>query len=555
MKLTVKDKGVSYVKGGGANYSVYECEGWAITFADIYDKDTGYHFMTDWELSSKDESYVGNNINDLLPILNYIGKDLQVYSNNKKDCLIIYTNRLRDLYCYLYNYVTNTFLIDKLEKNIGYFQIGLIEFRQCFNKECKTTEDIVNWANNMWEYCFIPNNKVFITESAVSRYFIKESCREHKESLGKDIFPKNYAVYQYYKRSAHGGICYCAYPNEDLNNLIAVDLKSAYIYCYTLPMPITEGECIDPTLWHKTKKLTIGTYTITYSNTSDVVSTIRDKNDVAMSTTGEIVTQTFVLNNVDRDTIFEIIKVIDVECTELWSFESDRLPKAYIDVLLKCFAMKETTTGGERKVWKIALNGIYGNSLRNLTIKEFKNYNHKELVPQWGSFITAYCRKMVWSLGKTLKGWAYSDTDCIFCDNIDDNIKKINKFNKKTQATVKVLCDEYGYKYDDIKELGSFIVEDEIIRFRAIGHKQYAYKTKNDKVIVKAAGCERQENYDDSVFELEHMPIGNKQMEYALVTEPQQFGDLYAETTYTAIYTDNPDNFKALIFVREMRKT
>lgn len=555
MKITVKDKGVSYVKGGGANYSVYECEGWAITFNDVYDKDTGYHFMTDWELSSKDESYVGNNINDLLPILNYIGKDLQFYSNNKKDCLIIYTNRLRDLYCYLYNYVTNTFLIDKLEKNIGYFQIGLIEFRQCFNKECKTTEDIVNWANNMWKYCFIPNNKVFITESAVSRYFIKESCREHKESLGKDIFPKNYAVYQYYKRSAHGGICYCAYPNEDLNNLIAVDLKSAYIYCYTLPMPITEGECIDPTLWHKTKKLTIGTYTITYSNTSDVVSTIRDKNDVAMSTTGEIVTQTFVLNNVDRDTIFEIIKVIDVECTELWSFESDRLPKAYIDVLLKCFAMKETTTGGERKVWKIALNGIYGNSLRNLTIKEFKTYNHKELVPQWGSFITAYCRKMVWSLGKTLKGWAYSDTDCIFCDNIDDNIKKINKFNKKTQATVKVLCDEYGYKYDDIKELGSFIVEDEIIRFRAIGHKQYAYKTKNDKVIVKAAGCERQENYDDSVFELEHMPIGNKQMEYALVTEPQQFGDLYAETTYTAIYTDNPDNFKALIFVREMRKT
>lgn len=555
MKITVKDKGVSYVKGGGANYTVYECEGWAITFNDVYDKNTGCHFMTDWEIASKNESYVGNNITDLLPIIQYIGKDLQVYSVTKKDCLIIYTNRLRDLYCYLYNYVTNAFLIDKLEKNIGYFQVGCVEFRQCFNKECKTTEDIVNWANNMWEYCFIPNNKVFITESAVSRYFVKESCREHKESLGKDIFPKNYSVYQYYKRSAHGGICYCANPNEDLNNLIAVDLKSAYIYCYTLPMPLTEGECVDPTLWSKTKKLSIGTYTITYSNTSDVVSTIRDINDDSMSTTGEVVTQTFVLNNVDRDTLFEIIKVINVECDELWVFESGRLPKAYIDVLLKCFAMKETTTGGERKVWKIALNGIYGNSLRNLTNKEFKNYNHKELVPQWGSFITAYCRKMVWSLGKTLEGWEYSDTDCIFCNNNDTNIKKINKFNKKTQATVKVLCEEYVYKYDDIKELGSFIVEDEIIRFKAIGHKQYAYKTKHDKVVVKAAGCEKQENYDDSVFDLPQMPIGNKQMFYELVKEPQQFGDLYAETTYTAIYTDNPEHYKALIFVREMKKT
>ena len=100
--------------------------------------------------------------------------------------------------------------------------------------------------------------------------------------------------------------------------------------------------------------------------------------------------------------------------------------------------------------------------------------------------------------------------------------------------------------------MGSFIIEDEIVRFRAIGNKQYAYKTKSGKVVVKAAGCEKQDHYDDSVFELEVMPIGIKECDYKLVKTPTKSDKYYAETSYSTVVTDKPEVYHKWLELREL---
>ena len=556
-KLLVKDKGYNPVKGGGSNYSNYLVEGIGLTFKDVPDLDHSCHFMTEWEITTSTETYTGSTVEELLATLeSFIALyDLKSYTKLKKDVLVIYTNRLRDLYCYLYNHITNSFLIEKLEKNIGYFQVfNFIELRQCWNKDLKDSKKICYWAYNMFKFSFVPDKFVFLTESSVGRKLIKRYCKKAGCHLGEEIFPDTYTRYNMYKKAAHGGICYCACPGVDFQEpMIEVDLKSAYIYCYTLDMPLSAGEDINPKLWNKVSELTIGKYEITFSNTAGQLSTIKDIDDHNFDCSGDVVTQTFRLTSVDLNTIRKLCDDIKkINCVSLTKFESGRLPKAYIDTLIHFFYMKETTTNGERAVWKIALNGCYGNAIRNLTKQEFKKYNYKELAPQWGAFITSYCRQLVIDLGITIDCWRYSDTDCIFCKDLPSNRKKIENYNKKARAHIKKLCDDYGYDYNVIKDLGSFIIEDEIVRFRAIGNKQYAYKTKSGKVVVKAAGCEKQDHYDDSVFELEVMPIGIKECDYKLVKTPTKSDKYYAETSYSTVVTDKPEVYHKWLELREL---
>ena len=556
-RLLVKDKGFKAEKGGGSNFSNYLVEGVGLTFTDVPDLDNECHNMTGWEIRTATETYTGSTVDELLATLKSFVElyNLKSYTKMKKDCLIIYTNRVRDLYCYLYNQITNQFLVDVVSEsgmvhtyqNLGYFQVfDFIEFRQCWNKDLKTAEEICKWANGMWKHSFTQDRTVYLTESSVGRKLIKKYCRESGCTLGIEIFPEVYPLYQLYKGAAHGGICYCACPGVDFKEpMIEVDLKSAYIYCYTLDMPLSKGEFVNPTSWKKVKGLTIGKYEITFSNTAGQLSTIKDVDNQKFDCSGKVVTQTFTLTSVDLDTVRKLCDEIKhIKCLTLVKFKSGRLPKAYIDTLIHFFYMKETTTNGERAVWKIALNGCYGNAIRNLTLQEFKKYNYKELAPQWGAFITSYCRQLVIDLGITIDCWRYSDTDCIFCKDLPANRKKIENHNKKARAHIKKLCDDYGYDYDVIKNLGSFIIEDEIVRFRAIGNKQYAYKTKSGKVVVKAAGCEKQDHYDDSVFELVVMPIGIKELDYQRV-------DTATGSSYSTVVTSDPKVYRKWLMLQE----
>ena len=558
-RLTVKERGFSLKKGEGAYFSNYVVEGIGLTFTDFVDNKEMCSFMVGWEVTTQSQTFTGNDIYDLLDLLKKFIKDYKLtqYSNTKKDILIIYTNELKKLYCYLYNYVSNAFIIDKSNENKGYFQVmNFIEFRQCFNKELSNSVDIAKYGNDLFEYIFVPHKIAPFTESGVSRKIIKQNCSKAKCTLGKDIFPEDYDLYTLYKGSAHGGICFSVANYHDFKyDMLAVDLKSAYSYCYTLPLPITAGEEVDTDKWNEYDNF-IGEFTITFKNKARQLSVIHDIEDKKFDITGDKVTQTFRLNNIYLNIILRYIKVYKIECSELYTFEVDTIPKPYLDTIINFFIKKETTKGGERASWKIGLNGISGNTIRNLTYDMFKDYSDKELPPQWGSFLMAYCFRTIVEMGEQVDGWIYSDTDSIYCLDTTKTRKAIEDYNQKAQAHNNWLCEEYGYDFEVLKNLGNFIIENKIIRFRAIANKQYAYKCESGAVIVKAAGCVKQPYYSDEVFESREMPIGNKVIDMWLVEEPHTVvkdgKKYYAETSYFEVTTNNNKMYRAYAMAKAL---
>ena len=556
-RLTVKERGFSLKKGEGAFFSSYVVEGIGLTFTDFVDSKEICSFMVGWEVTTQSQTFTGNDIYDLLDLLKKFIKDynLTQYSNTKKDILVIYTNELKKLYCYLYNYVSNAFIVDRTNEDKGYFQVmDFIEFRQCLNKKANTSKEIADFGENLFNIIFSKYKIAPFTESGVSRKIIKQNCSKAKCTLGKDIFPEDYDLYTLYKGSAHGGICFSVANYHDFKyNMLAVDLKSAYSYCYTLPLPVTAGEEGDTKKWNEYDNF-IGEFTITYKNKARQLSVIRDVDDKKFDITGEKVTQTFRLNNIYLNVILRYIKVYKIECNEIYTFEVDTIPKPYLDTIINFFIKKETTPEGEKGVWKIGLNGISGNTIRNLTFDMFKNYSDKELPPQWGSFLMAYCFRIIVEMGEQVDGWVYSDTDSIYCLDTPKSVQAIKEYNKKAQAHNKWLCEEYGYNFEVLKYLGNFIIEKKIIRFRAIANKQYAYKCENGAIVVKAAGCVKQPYYSDEVFESSEMPIGNKVIGFEFINEPHtiiKYGKkYYSETSYFEVTTTSHKMERAYVALK-----
>lgn len=544
-KILVKDKGFSKEKGGGANFSYYIVEGFGLTLYDRHNSEFEYS-LTGWVLKSDSKSFAGRTVEDLMSVLKKLCKDycLTQYTSMKKDIIVIYTNRLRDLHAYLKDYVTGSFNIAGADFNQdkAYFQVlDFIEFRQCWNQDMCTARQIQHWAYSMWKYLFTEDKKVHLTSNGVTRFKVKQACKKTKCTLGEDIFPTTHTKYMFYKNSAHGGICYYGKTGNLSKKIIEADLTSAYTYCYTLPLPMSKGEFVDPNT--QTDGLTIGEYIITFKNTSRQLSTIKDIDKKEFDHSGEEVTQHFYLTSVDLETIKKFATIINIKCVTLVTFEAGQLPKEYLDVLVGFFLKKQTTKGGERAVWKVCLNGVSGNSIRNIEQADFNGYNHKELVPQWGAFIISYCRQIICDLGINLTEWLYSDTDCVFCKDTKANRKLIDKWNEQAHKHNLELCEKFGYPYEDLKDLGTFKIEEEITRMKIIGNKHYCYQTVDGRVVVKAAGCDKKTMDKTNIFDRDEMPIGQKEVGYG-----------YTENGYYRYTTDNKAYYYLYLQARELLK-
>jgi len=507
--MLVKDK-------GWHNYSIYEEDGYGLTFDDFQEDKASY--IKKWYLSSTTESLIGDDIPELLNALEMLiaRKGLKVYSESKKDIVIIYTNRIQELYYYLFNYVSNVFP-ENATKPLYFQVLDIVEFRECWNTDLDNANDISVWAKGMMDKLFIPDNCVYLTPSQVSRKRIMKQCKAEKITIGKDIFPTTYTKYDYIRKALYGGICYCPFKEEVFERpIIEIDLKSAYIFCFLMKHCISSGKWVDSKNWERYLgddcKHTIGEYKITYTSWSKKVLCYKTKDGLEPGQSADekgICTDTFIFDEMDIKIFIDTVNVMKIECLGLIEFDTGYIPKPYIDCVLDLFKNKEHTTGIERAINKIAVNSVYGNTARRYdTRKAFKEAD-TTFPTQWGVFITSYCKNLVIGLAKDLDGWIYSDTDSIFCFDTPENREKIKAYNEKTQRTVKEFCDKFGYDFEEIKNLGTFVIEEEIIKFKAWKQKQYAFKTKEGKVIVKASGCQRRE-HNDAIFEMEKVPVGEK---------------------------------------------
>lgn len=495
--ISVKDKKLR-------NWSMYYKYVYMLTINFFTENSAGY--MTSWVLKSIQEEYTGNSVEDFIDTLNTLRNkyNLEVRNISSKDIILIYIDNIAKIKGFFSQYITMDHpKMIQLDDNF--------EFREY--KEFIDHEDIAA-MQNIVDNVFIPEKYFYITPNQMTRKRIAKAC---DSDLYKEISPKNFDNYSDLRKALYGGICYCPYPEVVFDHpMLCLDIKSAYIYallvCTHAVSKATMVDTANYELYTDTPyETSLGLYTIHYSCASNIISCYNLEK-------GEHTVDIW-LNAVDLKNLMDLkyIHIHEITCHYLEEYKLGSIPKYVKDVLVNEYIKKSEINEDENPVLyhlqKIVLNGIYGN-----TIKKVENADGYKLLlktnalaPQWGVWTTSYVKSMILELGTLLTGWYYTDTDSIYCLDTPENRAFIAAYNELIEMRVKEFCNKEGYDFDKLKELGKFECKYEIKKFKALKQKEYVFTTTSDKVIVKAAGCNKEEMpLDDSVYSMNKLPVGTR---------------------------------------------
>ena len=385
---------------------------------------------------------------------------------------------------------------------------------------------------------FVPEKYFYLTPNQRTRKLLSKACKEEKSTVAKDAFPENPFAYNVLRSALFGGICYCPLPGVIKEKpILGLDIKSAYIYSLlTKKFPVSKAKEENPENWEFYVKNefegSLGTYKITYTTASTIVHCFKDLNGKNL-VSGQNVTVTLTLTNIDLDILLNLEKVYikEVVCTYLEVYDLDYLPRYVVARLVEEY-LKKSHIDKEKnpelyKLQKTILNGIYGNCIKKIDFAYFgSKKNGAYLTPQWGIWTTSYTKQHLLGLALQMSGWLYSDTDSIYCYDTIQNRNLLKAYNEKTRKIMASFCERTGYIHPELLELGEFELEYEIKKFKALKQKEYLFtieiekeviedgkkiKIKEDKIVVKAAGCSKEEMpLVDSLYKLKSLPVGTK---------------------------------------------
>ena len=523
--ITIKDKGYG-------NFSVYEEIGCGLHFdIELIEKDNIIEKgkIGNWELTVGPKELSGYGIEALTNMFDIIIEKfmLKQLSVAKKKLVVIYIDNLNKIRGFFRNIITEDFT--------HYVQVkNYIEFRDitAWNKDLHQATEIAEYAQFLIDEVFVPNKYFYITVPQSVRRRLKEAWKTDKNSIAKDIYPEDYGKYRLMKMALFGGLCYCPYPNLIIEEpMIEIDLDSAYIFDFLIERHcMSEANEEDPNNWEyflsSTNKTSLGKYKIHYACSTNKAHCYKNYRGENVEY-GEH-TDTFILTNIDLAIFMSLVTILDIECDYLISYELEYLPEYVRETIINEYVKKEALkySGNENayQVQKAALNSLYGSTIRNLdSIEAYKNdYKNAIICPQWGIWTTAYCKKYLLGLATKIDGWYYSDTDSIYCKDTEENRKLIEEFNANIRAKTKAFCEKFGYDYNKLKKIGTFEIKNEIKKFKAIKQKIYMYTTNDDRLILKAAGCnKREEILNDDIYYLDKIPVGERT--FGFFTEDSYF--------------------------------
>lgn len=457
----------------------YVDTGYGLTIDSISTNNAGY--IRSWELATINKTYNGTNIDELLDLISKLNANLNTKSENCKDILVIYTDKLARAKGFLNNWITDTF-------GDIYFDIKNVRFMDItkWNNEVHTASDIATHAEFLHKSVFIPLNKHCITPSQITRTKLKRACKD--ENI-KDIYPGTY-LEEYIRKAYYGGIVMLKCPHLLIEgDLVELDRTSAYIYdlliekhCST---PLTR---VDENTWSyyldTPNVVSFGKYKIKYTSTNPLLNVFKNElgDDLELGKHKEAI---IALNSIDLCTFKELANIEEIECYTLFESKLDYLPKGFRDTVAAEYIKKYKLSGRERELQKKILNSIYGDCLS--TYKHDSKYKVYYNTPQWGILTASYARRNLLKLAKNVVGWIYSDTDSIYCDNCVETKIALDNYNSLIKAKVIDYCDKFGYEL--LPQLGEFKVECYITRFIAHAQKQYAFEKVDGEVIIKSSGC------------------------------------------------------------------
>lgn len=483
----------------------------------------GYKF-NGWSLNIANNIYTGDNRESLITKLLELKTvhNLEVYNKQSKDILIIYIDELAKIRGYFNDLITyDGALYVQLFDNI--------EFR---SYESWTKDEGILATMEHWFSIFIKDKYFYLTPSQCMRKRIDKVMK----NKAIDIYPE-YDEYLYFMSAITGGVLYC--PIGITSKLMqSYDICSAYIYGLVFKTHCSSKPVLtDVNKWNNYLKNefegSIGTYEIEYYCPVSTISCYKDINGNNLKSGKHKVTIT--LTNIDLNLLFTMkhMNITNCECKLLYTFDMDYLPNEFKQLCIDTFVEKLHTDKNSvaYKNIKVLLNGgFFGNlilkdvqrvyddvykethDVREATRVAKSKYNAKKDIastsPLWGIFTMSYARELVFKLGNLVSGWRYSDTDSIYCDNTISNKQLIDEANFTIYSQNLALCEEFGYD-PEIAILGTFEFEHDITYFRVWNNKTYGFITSNNKVIIKAAGCNKKELADlnpDIIKDLKYKP-------------------------------------------------
>lgn len=239
------------------------------------------------------------------------------------------------------------------------------------------------------------------------------------------------------------------------------------------------------------------------------------------------------LTEIDLEIIREQYNFGSYNVETAYASKKGNIPR-WLDELIDEFYKKKTVYKNKAKITqsfddllnlllsKNTLNGIYGMCATDIVRNEYemcvngdwiertaedfditekleKYYNSKNnfMMYQIGVYVTAYARKELVDFVKIVgyDNFLYADTDSIFFIATNENINAIENKNKEFLIDSKerkkyIIYDEnkikYYHKFDDENE--------EIMQFRFLHSKCYAYVTSDEKLHCTIAGVTRKNN-------------------------------------------------------------
>lgn len=451
--------------------------------------------------------------------IQYLGDMVDEYglkwqSKTAKTICIIFTDNLMKIAGYFAKYVTDSF-------STLYLQLfEFFEFRDITRwKDIHDAEEIANYAKYLIDNLFIPNKYFYLTPNQVPRRDIKKACND---KTAAEIYPVSYKNYLSYRAGLFGGLCYAPYKDLIIEEpLMCLDLTSAYIYDLLIEKHcITAFKEANPEHWeyykNSSNKTSIGYYKITYFSSSNKIHCFKDDNGNRLEKGENTVYIT--MTSIDLKTFSEMVQVIDIKCIWLDVCELGDLPKYMLDEVVKQYIKKVDLKDGDEEMYilqKSIVNGIFGDCIRDYKEEEFnKSRKTPSVAPQWGIWCCSYAKRNLLKLANKVEGWVYSDTDSIYCNNNKYNRELVKEYNKEVQEKVKAFCKKYRYDYEKLKDLGTFKIEKELVKFKAITQKVYMYTTKQGQFKLIAAGLDQSTIKVDESLYTEKLKYGSRLFKY-----------------------------------------
>lgn len=483
----------------------YYTKGVGLTIACKYEGIFGK--ITGWELAIAPSTiYTGATKEELMIKLHEIWPDLNWHSDKTKDKVAIYTDNIHKIQGFFEDHTTGSF--DDFYIEIDEF----FEVRPCDRwMDENTALGIAIQAQKVIDAFFIPEKYFYITPQQRNRKFLAKAV---DDDTAAKSYPTSYDTYTTLRKGYFSGLLYKPFTGYIIEEpMLVLDITSSYIFdllCCNHVLSSRKRQR-DLSMWEyyltSATKASVGMYEISYCTPRSYVQCYTDVNGVQLEPGEHKVTM--VLTSVDMQNLLDLGYIKEVKPIWLYEYEMGSLPKYFLDALVDSYIAKATAKDKKEKaIRKPILNGWYGDTIRKYDDEESFNETrkHPALSPLWGIFTTSYAKKYLLKLALKVDGWYYSDTDSIICKDTPENRELLEEFNAKIRRIVKRFCEEKGYDFDILKDLGTFKIEAEITRLKVWACKTYVYKHKSGKVTLKAAGLVKANVVeDDKLFNLKEL--------------------------------------------------